>query len=256
MTRIALIADIHGNVPALEAVLDDIGRVGADEIYCLGDIVGKGGSSDRAVDICRATCALNIYGNWEDSIANGVSTSLAAQWYRAQLGEERCAWLRALPQTHDCHLSGQPLRLFHASQIGVHHRVHQDARDKHAAMFENTEFTGFGKLPAVVGYADIHDCFMTWVGDKLLFNVGSVGNPLESNRASYALLEGDPDDAAAPLRISFARVAYDIERAIRDAREAGAPWADDYAHELRTATYIPRAGRPPWPTDAAIKKGM
>jgi protein phosphatase len=249
MTRLALIADIHGNVPALEAVLDDIARVGADVVYCLGDIVGKGGSSDRAVDLCRAACAVNLYGNWEDSIANGASMSAAADWYRAQLGPERCAWLRALPMTIDFALSGQQVRLYHASQNSVHYRVHQDARDKHAAMFDNTEFTGFGPAPSVVGYADIHDCFMTWVGDKLLFNTGSVGNPLESNRASYALIEGDErtGEAPAPLRVSFMRVSYDIERAVRDAREAGAPWVDDYAHELRTATYIPRAGRPPWP---------
>jgi predicted phosphodiesterase len=249
LTRIALIADIHGNLPALEAVLTDIRRRGISRVFCLGDLVGKGGTSDRVVDVCRAACEVNLLGNWDENIARSDETGPALAWYRAQLGPERLAWLTALPAALDLTLSGRHVRLFHASPHSVHVRVHQDARDKHPAMFENTSFTGAGPLPDVVGYADIHDCFMTWVGDKLLFNTGSVGNPLESPHASYAVLEGEDgdDDAIAPFNVSFARVSYDVERAVADAKAADAPWADDFAHELRTAQYLPRSGRPAWP---------
>ena len=54
MDRIALISDIHGNIPALKATLCDIKRRGIQRVFCLGDLVGKGPSSDQVVDICRA----------------------------------------------------------------------------------------------------------------------------------------------------------------------------------------------------------
>ena len=56
MDRIAIISDIHGNLPALHATLDDIAARGITRIVCLGDLVGKGPHSDQATDICRAAC--------------------------------------------------------------------------------------------------------------------------------------------------------------------------------------------------------
>ena len=63
MDRIAIISDIHGNIPALEATLRDIQRRNIKRIFCLGDLVGKGPHSDQAVDICREVCEGIIRGN-------------------------------------------------------------------------------------------------------------------------------------------------------------------------------------------------
>src|SRR5436309_3321575 len=88
MDRIALISDIHGNIPALEATLQDIGRRQITRVFCLGDLVGKGPDSDRTVDICRVACAVTVKGNWDDFILNETDHP-TLQWHRRRLGRER-----------------------------------------------------------------------------------------------------------------------------------------------------------------------
>lgn len=239
MERIALFSDIHGNVPALEAALADAERRGATRIFCLGDLVGKGPHSDRVVDICRDRCERIIRGNWDDGLATKTTDNPTLRWHQARLGAARLAYLRALPNTIDFVMSGQRIQLLHASPPGVHHRVHQrDPMEKLEAMFKSTEFTGYGFDPDVVGYGDIHTAYLRSFGLKTLFNVGSVGNPLDQPLACYATLEGSTnDDTACPLAVTLVRVPYDIERAIKEAADEEMPEFEPYADELRTARY-------------------
>jgi protein phosphatase len=239
MERIALISDIHGNVPALEATLDDAERRGITRIFCLGDLVGKGPHSDRVVDICRGNCERIIRGNWDDGLASTASDNPTLRWHQERLGPERRAFLRALPNAIDFVLSGRRIRLVHASPRGVHHRVHQrDPDEKLEAMFDSTDFTGHGFEPEVVGYGDIHTAYLRTFHLKMLFNVGSVGNPLDLPLACYTILDGSLDDSVAGcLAINMVRVPYDIERAIREAEDEDMPELQPYAKELRTARY-------------------
>lgn len=243
LDRIAIISDIHGNTPALEAVLADIRARGIELIYCLGDLIGKGPDGAFAVDVCREHCVATVRGNWDDWTARGDDHPIHV-WNRERLGPERLAWLRDLPNTVDFRLSGRNVRLFHASQVSVHHRVHQhDTREAHEGMFTNTDFTGDGPLPDIVGYGDIHLGYVKSFRLKCLFNAGSVGNPLDIPQACYAVLEGRyQGDAAARWSISITRVPYDIELAVRQGTESGMPEAAAYANELRTARY---RGLPP-----------
>jgi protein phosphatase len=237
--RIALISDIHGNMPALEATLDDIACRGITRIFCLGDLVGKGPHSERAVDICRARCERIIRGNWDDGLATQATDDPTLRWHQTRLGSQRLAFLGALPNSIDFVMSSQRVRLLHASQHGVYHRVYRDdPDDKLQAMFENTDFTGHEFEPDVVGYGDIHQAYRRTFQHKELLNVGSVGNPLDVTLACYAILEGSSDNASAtPLAITLVRVPYDIERAIREAEEEHMPDLMPYAMELRTARY-------------------
>jgi predicted phosphodiesterase len=238
MDRIAIISDIHGNIPALEATLTDIRRRGIDRILCLGDLVGKGPHSEVAVDRCREVCEAIIGGNWEAMIVASEGNA-AWSWHRDRLGPERLAYLKALPAVITLTMSGRRIRLFHASQQSVHYRVRQrDPVEKLLALFENTDFTGDGREPDVVGYGDIHQASIRTFPHRTLFNVGSVGNPLDTPQASYAILEGiDRSAQAAPFGIQLVRVPYDIERAIQDAVDCHMPELDAYARELRTAQY-------------------
>jgi protein phosphatase len=249
MDRIALISDIHGNMPALDATLSDIARRGIRRIFCLGDLVGKGPDSDLAVDRCREVCEQIIVGNWDDGFVHNPQDTPAENWHRQRLGEERIAFLGTLPATIDFCMSGKQVRLFHASQKGVYHRVHQNDPDEvHIAMFENTDFTGYTVTPDIVGYADIHDAFLKYPAYKTLFNVGSVGNPLDIPQASYVILEGTyGSQTPSPLSIQFMRVPYAIELAIQQASEANMPYLAPYAHELRTAEYVRRKKLAVWP---------
>jgi diadenosine tetraphosphatase ApaH/serine/threonine PP2A family protein phosphatase len=96
----------------------------------------------------------------------------------------------------------------------------------------------------VVGYGDIHSAYIKSFENRILFNVGSVGNPLDVTQATYAILEGTyasrVDDSFA---IQLVRVPYDIERAIRQAEAAQMPELQAYANELRTGRY--RHTKPP-----------
>ena len=239
MDRIALISDIHGNLPALESTLADIERRGIRRIFCLGDLVGKGPHGDRVVDLCRATCERTIRGNWDDGLATMATDNPTLRWHQARLGPERLAYLRELPNTIELVMSGRRVRLLHASPKSVHHRVRQrDPADALEAMFDDTDFTGHGFSPDVVGYGDIHEAYVRTFGTRTLFNVGSVGNPNDIPLASYGILEGTSGQAADDVfSIVIVRVPYDIERAIRDAEAEGMPSLEAYAHELRTAQY-------------------
>lgn len=241
MDKIAVISDVHGNLPALEAVLDDIRGRGIDLIYNLGDLVGKGARSDLAVDRCREVCAATVRGNWDEFMTH-VSDHPMNLWVQAQLGAERLAYLRDLPNVIDFWLSGKRVRLYHASQVSVDVRVYRAADEEtHRAMFTNTPFTGFDERePEIVGYGDIHEAYMRtlMLDHKILFNAGSVGNPLDLPLASYVILTGALDKREpAPFSVDFVRVPYDIEREIEEARRGGAPDLDVYAVELRTAVY-------------------
>ncbi|MFC4140368.1 MULTISPECIES: metallophosphoesterase family protein [unclassified Microbacterium] len=241
MDRIALISDVHGNLGALEAVLDDIHARGIAQVINLGDTAGKGPRGEAAVQRCREACAVNVRGNWDDFLP-GIADDDASEglvWWRDELSAESRAWLKELPLSHDLLMSGRRIRLFHASAESPHVRVHfHHTPEQYAAMFENTVMTGDGPVPDVVGYADIHDAYIESFEGRTLFNVGSVGNPLDEPTPSYVILEGVVDaEDAAPFGIQFVRVPYDVEAEIAVAEQVRMPEREAWIVELRTARY-------------------
>ena len=238
LERFALIADVHGNLTALEAVLADIASRGIERIINLGDTAGKGPRGDAAVRRVREVCEAHVRGNWDDFLPGLDDDEPAAMlWWRDELSPESAAWLTSIPLSLDLELSGRRIRLFHASAQSPHVRVHfHHTPEEFAAMFENTEMTGDGPAPDVVGYADIHDAYIESVDGRTLFNVGSVGNPLDLPTPSYVILEGG-GSAGDPFGIQFVRVPYDVEAEIAVAEALGMPSADVWSVELRTAVY-------------------
>lgn len=160
--RLAVISDVHGNLTALEAVLADIDARGITWVFNLGDVIGKGPRGSECIALCRRRCELTVRGNW-DAFISRDETQLwgGAQWTRDQLGAGDLAWLAALPSSHDLLIGGRPVRFFHASNVSEFHRVHYHHTDgQFAAMFTNTDFTGGGPEPHVVGYGDIHVVYL------------------------------------------------------------------------------------------------
>lgn len=235
MDRIAVISDIHGNIPALEAVLADIESRGIDRIICLGDLAGKGPSSAQAVDRIMNTCEKVVKGNWDHFLASDDTDAL--QWHRDALGGERLNYLRALEVYFEFYMSGKLVRLCHASPNDIFHRTHlKSDRPARLKLFEPTPTLN---LEAdVVGYGDIHGAHVDNFEGKTVFNAGSVGNPLEITQASYAILEGVyGSEEAASFTISLARIPYDIEAAVSHAELSDMPEKEAYIIELRTAVY-------------------
>jgi len=244
LERIAIISDIHGNLTALEAVLDDCRARGVSAIYNLGDLAGKGPDGPEVIDCCRETCDVNIFGNWDDLMVREETNNTSVQWHRRRLGPERIRWLRQLPRSADLWLSGRHIRLFHASAQSVWHRVYPEApHEIRLAMFQNTDLTGYEHSePDVVGYGDIHHAFIMpffQPKNKTLFNAGSVGNALDEPRASYIILSGVRDSQTwdHSFSIQLVRLPYDVERVVARAYALGTPHADQLEIELKEGVY-------------------
>lgn len=239
LDKIAVISDVHGNTHALETVLADIRHRGIETIYNLGDLVGKGPRSGETLERCREVCQVVVRGNWDDAMLQPeVSEGIA--WYRDRLSAAQLDYLAALPGVCDFWLSGKRVRLYHASAVGIYHRVHPwSPFEELQGMFANTEFTGYDQPePEIVGYGDIHGAYMLSFLHKTLFNVGSVGNPLDMPLATYAIMRGRLDSRTpAPFTVEFVRLPYDIEAAVEDARQVNMPQVEAYIVELRTAVY-------------------
>lgn len=238
MGKLAIISDIHGNLPAFEAVLEDIESRGIEEIYCLGDLVGKGPSSDLVVDLALERCRHIVRGNWEEFLVQPTEFE-TLKWHQRRLGEKRMDALRALPFSIEFTMSGRYVRLFHASPRSVYERVQPwDDYGRKLSLFEASDLSAEQVKADVAGYGDIHNAYMQHMDGRMLFNAGSVGNPLDMTQASYAILEGDLGETRRTrLDLTFARVPYDIERAVRQAEEIGMPDLEPYARELRTGRY-------------------
>ncbi|AIK35859.1 phosphodiesterase [Bacillus pseudomycoides] len=241
MDKIAVISDIHGNIPALEAVLKDIKLKGIERIVCLGDLVGKGPHSSEAIEIIRKECEHVVMGNWDDFITK-PSDFETLQWHQKQLSEQQRNYLRELPFSIEFIMSGKLIRMFHASPRSLYERVQPGApMEQRVSLFENSNLTENiegERKPDVVCYGDIHQAYVQNFRGKTLCNAGSVGNPLEITQASYLIFEGVyGQKEAASFSIQLVRVPYDIELAIRLAREEEMPEIDAYIQELTTAKY-------------------
>ena len=238
MTEIALVGDLHGNWPATQAAEQDIKSRGITRIWCLGDVVGKGPSSDRTFDWARANCEFILQGNWDEGI--GKKMFPRDQFYYDQLGPKRMQALMDFPMEHHCWFSGKKLRLFHGLPILPEpYFVHED-HDLLAPYFE-PDFD-------MVGYADVHRQGVRLFGyGQLLFNTGSVGNGFGIAMAQYAILRGEPDSREeASLDVSMAMVPYDKEQAIQDTTEAGERGlvnADLFVKEIQSGRYARGVGR-------------
>lgn len=237
MTEIALVADLHGNLPATEAVDRDIRARGIGRVWCLGDVVGKGPSSADTFDWAVSRCELILQGNWDEGI--GKKLFPKDEFYYRQLGEKRMRMLTEFPIEHTCLISGRKMRLFHGRPtMPEPYYVHDD----YALLSPY-----FEPDYRVVGYADVHRQGMRTLGFKgLLFNTGSVGNGLGVPMAQYVILRGELGGAGeAPLDINLVTVPYDRDRAVKDAEEAGKRglhnW-DLFIREIETGVYARNNG--------------
>ena len=255
---LAVISDTHANITALKAVLADIDRRGVKQVVMLGDVAGKGPSPCETLDALRSRGIPCIFGNWDELLIRSLRTDgkpelpgmrSALEWQRAQLGTERLEWLASLPYALDVPRFGGLVRLLHASSLGVWQRVREnDPLEKFYELFDATQAVGLdAPTPMAVGYGDIHTVLVRHLRSipeinpaargALVFNPGSVGNPLDLPVPSYAILHGSSE-----LELSLIRVPYDNDLECERAVKSGMPQLEEYLIETRTGHYRQRIG--------------
>ncbi|MBQ4552255.1 MAG: metallophosphoesterase family protein [Clostridia bacterium] len=230
--KIALIADLHGNRPAVETLERDLATMQPDKIYCLDDIVGKGPSSDYTFDWAMANCDLILGGNWD--IGVGCKQFPFDRFYWDQLGEERLKKLCELPLEHHMMFSGRRIRLFHGRPVMDTLITVRYPADEIAPFFDD----GCGGRFDAVIYADAHSQAMRTISQGLFVNTGSVGNGIGIPKCCYAILCGTEGSEPAPFEIRMRQLDYDREQSIRDAQAApDVPRIETYIREIRTGIY-------------------
>jgi predicted phosphodiesterase len=245
--RYALISDIHANLPALEAVLEDIGRrsdIGA--VYHLGDLVGYAPWPNETVNLLRERSIAGVAGNYDSTVATDYKncgcryenprqeelSHLSYEWTRAHVSRETKRLLAALPfeivlRPRGGHVTRGPrLTLVHAHPKSNLIYVENSRPDAFLAKMAEDAGLDSGD---VIAFGHTHVPFHRKVEGRHFVNVGSVGRPKDGDwRACYAVL----DFSAANVVVEFVRVEYDVEQAARAILDSTLP--AEFAEYLRS----------------------
>ena len=260
MRRIALFSDVHGNLPALEAVLADVARVKVTERYCLGDLVGYGPDPAGVVALVRASGIPTVQGNYDDGVGNergSCGCYYATDQARADgdasyaftvgaLSAEDKSWLAGLPWELRLEHAGARALLVHGSPRKVNEYLMPDRPDSILVrLAEEAEADA-----VCVGHVHVPYHRLPAPGVHYVSS-GSVGKPKDGDaRACWVELLlgqerefvelGIDDPAAGPVGRSRAwlgavahRVDYDVEAVAAATLAAGLP--PTLAEALRSA---------------------
>ena len=236
--RLALIADIHGNLPALDAVLAELEREGVDNVVCLGDI-SIGPQPVETLERVRALDCPVILGNWDAWLVEGMP-----RFDGGQLGEvlgDTCAWAgsRLSPEQRDLLTSFAPaveLELPDGEQLLAFHGSPRSFEDAIFATTPDDELEEMldGRSALVHAGGHTHFQLVRRFGESLLVNPGSIGLPFRralpgimevAPWAEYGLLRYEDGRVSVELR----RTPFDLEAFLTAMRESGMPHSEWWA---------------------------
>jgi predicted phosphodiesterase len=238
--KVAVVSDIHSNRQAFEAVLEAVADSDAEELWCLGDIVGYGADPDACVELVRRHVAVCLSGNHDIAVAGELGldeftrgASLAAQWTREVIAPANLSFLAGL-QPHG-----------EEEQIGLYHASPRDPIWEYvlSALLAELCLDAQAQRVCLIGHSHVASSFVRQVGEpatgepqregtkldisagEWLLNPGSVGQPRDGDpRAAWLLL--DLDEHA----VSYRRTPYDVAGAAAAIRAARLP--DSLAERL------------------------
>lgn len=244
--RYVLISDIHANLPALEAVLADIGqRRGVTATYHLGDLVGYAPWPNETVNLLRGFKIPGVAGNYDSTVATDYKhcgckyedprqeelSHVSYQWTRQHASTGTKEYLAGLPFRLDLrplggHIAGPRVILVHGAPTLNTLYWTEDRPDTFC--LQMADIAG-AKPGDVIAFGHTHEPWHRVIDRIHFLNAGSVGRPKDGDwRACYVLLDLDGQSVG----IEFVRVEYDLEVATRAIRTGGLP--DDFAEHLRS----------------------
>ncbi len=233
MDKILFFSDVHGNMPAALALEKEIKRIKPDDIWFLGDAVGKGPESDKAVDWVRATAKHFIKGNWDDGIASKAYPN--DKFYWDQIGEERSQWLKSLPFEDEILISGLYFRMVHGRPTD---RLYQ-AYDTWEEMAEGFKSKISDRIYDGYICADSHMPYIRTCEKGYAINTGSVGNNLGIPKVHAVLVEGNLGSSEpGPVSFNIISIPYKNEES-RDLVDMypDLPRGEAFKNEVMTGVY-------------------
>ena len=231
--RVALLSDVHGNLPAFQAVVDDIRNTGVDAIWNLGDLVGYGAQPDECVALARETCDLCLIGNHDLVVIDklkvddfSANAATAALWTREHIQPETRDFLKTLAPKDE---SGE-MKLYHASPRDPVWEYVLSVGLADACLDQMP-----GRLGAV-GHSHVALWFWRNEGGRTVGEQAGAGMEIDLSKGSWLLNPGgvgqprDGDPRAAWALIDFERstamwkrVDYPIDEAAKAIEDAGLP---------------------------------
>ena len=251
--KVALLGDVHANLPALEAVLVHARQNNIDVIWNLGDFVGYGAFPEEVIQVLRTHQALSILGNYDRKVLKVKKKAaewqarklpekwLAFQWSYDHLSQARREYLGSLPEQIRLTMDGRRVLLVHGSP---------SSREEHltpATPEQRMEELAEGAGVDMILCAHSHIPFARQAKGTWFVNPGSVGRPDDGDaRASYAIL----DFSAGEFQIEFCRIAYDTARAVAAIHQAHLP--ESFARMVLLGRNLDWINTNPAPTDSPI----
>jgi len=237
--RAAFISDIHGNSTALQAVLEDIGRKGIDQIYVLGDLCYRGPDPKGALALVQSLNTRVIKGNADEWVVRGVlpgevpdkaigMMNMERDWTVSRLEPQDIGYLEGLPAGLNFEWEGVRVKAFHATPESLFEVVLPSADDEvlQAKLMPEADAELFI-------YAHIHRPYIRYIHGRILMNIGSVGLPFDGMpKASYAIVEVE----RGKISTSIERVDFDIEEVIRQYEAGQYPNSEMMAGILRSGS--------------------
>ena len=224
MSRIAVLADIHANPPALEAVIDDLSELEVDEVLVGGDLVGRGPCGSTVVDRIAELGWTTIRGNHEDYVLSFRRRDVpddwlvadewsASRWMAEEIDDRHAEFIDALPFSVSAETDAD-LRLFHGSprsyNEGIGHWTSRGTLEEH--------FEGIDESLLVCAHT--HRPLKRDLDGGMVVNVGSVGLPFNGDpRAQYAIFERTAETGS--WTVEFRQVSYDRDTMLKHYETTG-----------------------------------
>ncbi|MCR5028986.1 MAG: metallophosphatase family protein [Fibrobacter sp.] len=225
-------SDIHANLPALEVVLESMKAHGVERRVCLGDIVGYGAHPNECVALVKENADICILGNhdsvaiqWDSDAGFNPYAKRAIEWTQNALTPESKEYLCSLPYVFE----ENDICFVHASPMSPADWIYvtdlEDALDAFDHFGERHCFVGHTHSPVIVAMRDGEipkvvetGSYVLEDGERLLMNVGSVGQPRDRDpRASYCLYDSEKHS------VNLVRLNYDISQTQKAMRDVGMP---------------------------------
>lgn len=224
--KVALIGDIHANLPALQAVFAHITAQGIVTIWNIGDSIGYGPFPNEVLDMLQEKDVINILGNYDIRALSFPDHQikwkekkhplkyLAFKWAYETMTPANRNYLRSLPEQRRMKFQGWKVLLTHASPVS--NKEYVDSRTSKKRLKE----LALAAAADIVVYGHSHQAFSTRVKGVNFINTGSVGRPDDGDpRACYAILELENKK----IEITHHRIPYDVQRTVQAIEDQNLP---------------------------------